>query len=257
MIRVTIYNEYIQEQMDRRRFDFQRDWGEDGVQMAAQRAKEILLAHPSGAIHGTLKELLEECEDVRVCHIATLEDAEQGLSEAVLEDTDVLLWWAHVAHERLPDAVAARVRDQVQRGMGVIFLHSAHLCKPMGLLLGTSCTLRWREGDQERLWCCNPAHPIARGVSPCVFLEEEEMYGEFFDIPTPDELVFLGGFRGGEVFRSGCVWNRGYGRVFYFQPGHETNRAYSHPEVRRILQNAVHYLARPELRQQRLECLAV
>ena len=63
------------------------------------------------------------------------------------------------------------------------------------------------------------------------------MYGEFFDIPKPDELVFIGGFSGGEVFRSGCVWNRGYGKVFYFQPGHETYRSYYDPDIRRIIQN--------------------
>ena len=257
MIRATIYNEYVQERTDAASLDFLQGWGEEAIRGIAGRAGEVLRAHPAGAIHATLKQALEECDDIRVRHIATLEHVEQELSEEVLADTDVLLWWGHLAHEQVPDAVAMRVRDHVQRGMGVIFLHSAHMCKPMGLLLGTSCTLRWREGDQERLWCCAPAHPIARGVAPCVFLEEEEMYGEFFDIPTPDELIFLGAFRGGEVFRSGCVWNRGYGKVFYFQPGHETYRSYFHPDVRRILQNAVRYLAHPELRRDRLECLAV
>ena len=255
MIRVTIYNEYVQEQMDRRVFPFQRDWGE-GLRVMAERAPRIRAVHTDGAIHGTLRALAEELEEVQVRHIATLEDVEQTLTEEVLQDTDVLLWWGHIAHEQVPDPVAQRVRDHVLQGMGVIFLHSAHMCKPMSLLLGTSCTLRWREDEQEHLWCCAPAHPIAQGVSPCIFLEEE-MYGEYFDIPTPDELVFLGGFRGGEVFRSGCVWNRGYGKVFYFQPGHETNPSYLHPEIRRILQNAIQYLARPQVRRGKLECLAV
>ncbi|MGM9537939.1 MAG: ThuA domain-containing protein [Candidatus Onthomonas sp.] len=223
----------------------------------AEHAGEIRAAQEGGTIHDTLKRLVEEAPDVVVCHIATLEMPECGLTEQVLEDTDVLIWWSHIAQEQVPFEIAARVRDHVQRGMGVIFLHSAHLCRPMQLLLGTSCTLRWRENDCERLWCCNPAHPIAKNVPVCVWLEHEEMYGEYFDIPKPDELVFIGGFDGGEVFRAGCVWNRGWGKVFYFQPGHETCRSYFNPHIRKIIQNAVQYLADPEQRQEKIECLSV
>lgn len=257
MIRVTIYNEYVQERLGERRFSFQENWGEEGIRHMAERAREIAAAHEGKAIHDTLKALLEECQDVEVRHIAHLELPECGLTEEVLQDTDVLLWWSHLAQEQVPDEVAFRVRDHVQRGMGVMFLHSAHMCKPMRYLLGSSCTLRWREGDSEHLWCCNPAHPIARGVPECIWLEQEEMYGEFFDIPTPDELIFIGSFGGGEVFRSGCVWNRGYGKIFYFQPGHETYRSYFQEDVRRIIQNGVHYLYHPELRREKLDCLAV
>ena len=257
MIRITVYNEFVQEQLKTKKFDFQKDWGEESVRWGAERAEEIARAHEGGAIHDTLKKIFEECEDLKVCHTATLETQEEGLSEEVLRDTDVLVWWAHIAHDQVSDEIARRVRDHVQKGMGVIFLHSAHMCKPMAELLGTSCTLRWREGDSERLWCCNPTHPIAKGVPECIFLEEEEMYGEYFDIPKPDELVFIGGFGGGEVFRSGCVWNRGYGKVFYFQPGHETYRSYFQPDIRRILQNAAHYTANPEMRLEKLECLPV
>lgn len=235
MLKVTIWNEYVQDKIDER----------------------IREAHNGGTIHDTLKGIMEECDDIRVQHVVTQDMPECGLTEEVLEDTDVLLWWAHVAHDQVPYAIAMRVREHVQRGMGIIFLHSAHLCRPMQLLLGSSCTLRWREGDKELIWCCNPAHPIAKGVQQGIYLEREEMYGEFFDIPEPDELVFISAFGGGEVFRSGCVWNRGYGKVFYFQPGHETNRSYFHPEVRKIIQNAVRYLARPELRRERMECLPV
>ena len=256
MIRVTIWNEFVQEQLGNRKFDFQKSWGEEGIRHMAERAGVITQVH-GGAIHDTLRTLFEECPDVEVRHIAHLEMPECGLTEEVLEDTDVLVWWSHLAHDQVPWEVAARVRDHVQRGMGVMFLHSSHMCRPMQLLLGTSCTLRWREGDHEHLWCCSPAHPIAENVPVCTYLEEEEMYGEFFDIPEPDELIFIGGFGGGEVFRSGCVWNRGWGRVFYFQPGHETNRSYFNPDIRTIMKNAVHYLARPELRRGKIECLAV
>lgn len=257
MIRVTIFNEYVQEQFSVEKFPFLKDWPEDAIRLMTERASEIREAHEGGAIHDTLKNLVQECDDVEVRHIANVEMPENGLTEEVLSDTDVLLWWAHLAHEQVSDEVSKRVRDHVQRGMGVIFLHSAHMCKPMCDLLGTSNTLRWQEGQSEHLWCCSPAHPIAKGVPVCIWLEEEEMYGEYFDIPSPDELIFIGGFSGGEVFRSGCVWNRGYGKVFYFQPGHETYRSYFQPDIRRIIQNAVHYLANPEMRGQKLECIPV
>ena len=257
MIRVTIYNEFIQEQLNKKRFPFQESWGEDSIRHMSMRADEIAAAHEGGAIHDTLKNLVNEEEDMEVRHLACLEMPEHGLTEEVLSDTDVLLWWSHVAQEAVSDEAARRVRDHVQRGMGVLFLHSAHMCKPMRELLGTSCTLRWREGDSEHLWCCNPAHPIARGVPECIWLEKEEMYGEFFDIPSPDELIFIGGFSGGEVFRSGCVWNRGYGKVFYFQPGHETYRSYFNPDIRRIIRNGIRYISNPECRQEKLDCLPV
>jgi trehalose utilization protein len=65
------------------------------------------------------------------------------------------------------------------------------------------------------------------------------MYGEVFDVPAPDELVFVSWFTGGEVFRSGCCYTRGRGRIFYFRPGHETHASYHHPDVRRVIANAV------------------
>ena len=67
------------------------------------------------------------------------------------------------------------------------------------------------------------------------------MYGEYFDIPAPDELVFLSTFSGGEVFRSGCCFLRGKGRIFLFSPGHETYPVYHQAEVRRVLANAVRW----------------
>ena len=64
------------------------------------------------------------------------------------------------------------------------------------------------------------------------------MYGEPFGIPKPDEQVFISWFEGGEVFRSGCCWKRGAGKVFYFSPGHETHPIYRHPKVQLVLRNA-------------------
>lgn len=166
----------------------------------------------------------------------------------LLGETDVLLWWGHIYHENVSDEVVSAVRDRVQRGMGLIVLHSGHMSKPLRALLGTSCTLKWREaGELERLWCVCPGHPIAAGLGEYVDIPQEEMYGEFFDIPVPDELVYVGWFRGGEVFRGGCVFHRGRGKVFYFNPGHETYPTYRIPEVRRLLAQAADYLAPKEI----------
>ncbi len=258
MIRVTVWNENVQEQgvkslppelLEKMAGgDAQAKFIHDFLEKSAQ---EIKVVHPNG-IHNTLKEILEEEEDITV-RTVTLDMPECGLTQEVLDDTDVLVWWAHIAHERVPDEIVARVKDAVLRGMGFIPLHSAHQCKPLQALLGTSGSLGWREGDRSRVWCVNPTHPIAKGIPAYIDLPEEEMYSEFFDIPQPDEQVFISWYAGGEVFRSGNVWYRGYGRIFYFQPGHETNRSYFIPEVRQIIKNAVRWAA-PTMRREKIDC---
>ncbi|HYH18168.1 MAG TPA: ThuA domain-containing protein [Azospirillum sp.] len=182
---------------------------------------------------------------------ATLDEPEHGLTEARLADTDVLVWWGHKAHAEVDDAVAARVRRRVlEHGMGFVPLHSAHVSKPFLALMGTGCFLKYRvAGERERLWVVDPGHPIAAGIADVIEIEREEMYGEPFDVPPPDELVFISWFQGGEVFRSGCAWRRGLGRVFYFRPGHETFPTYHHPDVRRVILNAVRWAAPPAGRQ--------
>lgn len=161
----------------------------------------------------------------------------------LLEQTDVLVWWGHTLHSFVSEEVVNAIHSRVLCGMGLIALHSAHISKIFKKLMGTSCTLKWREDDtNERLWCVNPNHPICKGVGEYVDLPKEEMYGEFFDIPTPDELIYLGWFKGGEVFRAGCVFNRGRGKVFYFNPGHETYPTFKNKDIKRILKNASKYL---------------
>jgi trehalose utilization protein len=111
--------------------------------------------------------------------------------------------------------------------------------------------LRWREANElERIWIVNPSHPIAAGLpvnaeadAEHFELPQTEMYGEFFDIPQPDELVFISWFEGGEVFRSGCTFQRGAGRIFYFRPGHETYPIYYDLNVKRVLANSVLWAA--------------
>lgn len=223
MIKVTVFNEFLHERTD----------------------ENVRAVYPQG-IHGCIKEFLESDEiSVRT---VTLLDEECGLTQEVLDDTDVLIWWGHMAHHEVPDAVAQRVQAAVLAGMGIIFLHSGHHSKPFRLLMGTSCNLTWREdGDYERVWTVNPAHPIARGIGRFIYLPHEETYGEPFVIPEPDETVFIGGYEHGEVFRSGVTYRRGNGRVFYFQPGHETFPTYKIPEVQTVIRNAV-YWAKPEYR---------
>jgi trehalose utilization protein len=177
-----------------------------------------------------------------VVRTATLDDPAHGLPADVLAATDVLLWWGHKAHEEVRDEVAASVQARVLDGMGLIALHSAHFSKPFKRLMGTSCDLKWRvAGERERLWVVAPGHPIAEGLPERIELEPEEMYGEPFDVPAPEELVLVSWFQGGEVFRSGCCWRRGLGRIFYFRPGHETYSSYHHPQVQRVILNAVRW----------------
>ena len=171
------------------------------------------------------------------------EQAEHGLPAEVLDATDVLIWWGHDAHEDVADDIVDRVVDRVHDGMGLVVLHSGHYSKPFRRLMGTRCTLEWRHDDRETVWTVAPGHPIAAGIPSSFVIPEQEMYGEFFDVPPPEELVFISSFGGGEVFRSGCCWTRGRGRIFYFSPGHETNPVYHQPEVRRVIANAVRWVS--------------
>ena len=215
-IRVTVWNEHVHERED----------------------EAVRAVYPEG-IHEVVAAALRDLEgDALEVQTATLQDPGHGLDG--LDDTDVLVWWGHAAHDQVPDEAAARVQRRVLDGMGLVVLHSAHLSKPFVRLMGTSCHLRWREADdREVVWTVAPSHPIARGVPPVFVIPKQEMYGEYFDIPAPDELVFLSSFSGGEVFRGGCCFRRGRGRIFYFSPGHETYPVYRQPEVRRVIANGV------------------
>ena len=175
---------------------------------------------------------------------ATQDQPENGLTSELLESTDVLMWWGHMAHDQVKDETVERVYQRVMGGMGLIVLHSAHFSRIFKRLMGTSCNLKWREiGEKERLWVVNPGHPIAAGLGEYFELEHEEMYGELFDIPAPDELVLVSWFAGGDVFRSGCCFYRGMGKIFYFRPGHETYPTYHNPHVLQVLYNSVMWAA--------------
>jgi trehalose utilization protein len=217
-------------------------WGEN---VHERRNPAVAKIYPDG-MHTAIAEGLRLSGDDLVVSTATLQEPEHGLSEARLRETDVLTWWGHLAHDAVNDAVVERVHKRVLEGMGIVVLHSGHFSKIFKRLLGTACSLTWREADEkERLWVCNPGHPIAAGIDRCFELPAEEMYGEPFAIPPPDEQVFISWFEGGEVFRSGNCWLRGNGRIFYFRPGHETYPTYLDRNVRRVIANAVRW-ARPQ-----------
>ncbi len=203
---------------------------------------EARVSYPEG-MNAALEAFLKtENEVTTIVH--SKDDDGSALTEEILKNTDVLVWWGHWYHGGVSDRVVDMVVDFVNRGMGFIALHSAHESKPFRRLVGTSGALSWREmGENERLWVIEHAHPITKGIDKYIDIPHEEMYGEPFSIPAPDELLFISWFRGGEVMRSGCVFNRGYGKIFFFRPGHETLPTYLIPEIQRVVLNAVKYVA--------------
>jgi len=219
-IRVTVWNEFRHEKQD----------------------EEVKRIYPEG-IHIVIAKHLNTQKGI-TARTATLDEPENGITDEVLNDTDVLIWWAHMAHNEVSDKVVEKIKGRVLEGMGLICLHSAHLSKIFRSLMGTKCSLRWRElGEKERLWNVEASHPITEGIGEYFELPHTEMYGERFDIPTPDKLIFISWFEGGEVFRSGCVWERGHGRIFYFRPGHETYPIYYDENVVKVIINAVRWTA--------------
>jgi len=229
-IKVTVWNEY----KDR------------------QKSPEVTSVYPEG-LHKTIADFLNRDPGISArCSIIT--DTEQGLTEEILDTTDVLIWWGHMHHDEVQDSYVERVISRVQRGMGIVFLHSAHRSKPFMRLMGTTGYLAWREAEEKsRVWTVSPAHPIADGIPGQFLLEHEEMYSEPFGIPEPDSTVFISWFEGGNVFRSGVTFQREYGRIFYFQPGHETYPTYHNPQVQRVITNAVKW-AKPAVKVDSRDC---
>jgi trehalose utilization protein len=217
-IKLTIWNEYRHEKLE----------------------EKIKKVYPKG-IHEALAKFFRKRPGIAV-QTATLDEPEHGLTEKMLKNTDVLIWWGHMAHGEVRDEIVDRVQKRVLEGMGLIVLHSGHHSKIFRRLMGTSCNLKWRESDdKEILWVTNPNHPITQGIGSHIILEAEEMYGEFFDIPEPTELLFTSWFAGGEVFRSGATWARGKGKIFYFQPGHESYPTFYNPNILKVIENAVRW----------------
>lgn len=214
-------------------------WGENRHEQVEPHVAEIYPDGMHNAIRTGIEAWLGDRAEVTT---ATLDDPEHGLTAEVLAHTDVLIWWGHAAHAEVADEVVERVHHEVLSGMGLVVLHSGHWSKIFTKLMGTTCTLRWRsENDRELVWTVNPTHPIARGIPHPIEIPAQEMYGEQFDIPTPDELVFISSFSGGEVFRSGCTFRRGNGKIFYFSPGDQDFPVYHHPDVLHVIANGVEW----------------
>lgn len=218
MIKVTVWNEFRHEQTD----------------------EAVKAVYPEG-IHEALASFLIEDFEVSM---ATLDQPDHGLTRDVLDNTDVLLWWGHMAHDEVKDEIVDRVHQRVLDGMGLIVLHSGHFSKIFQKLMGTSCNLKWREdGLSARVWNVNPSHEITAGIGEWIDLDQEEMYGEHFDVPAPDELIFITGYPNGEVFRGGMTYRRGNGKIFYFHPGHETYPTYYQQPIQQVIKNAVNWAA--------------
>ncbi len=220
MIRVLIWNEFCHEQTN----------------------ENVKAIYPDG-IHNCIREFLGSNEEFLI-RTATLDQENIGLSDEILENTDVLIWWAHIRHNDVPDEWVEKIYNRVQAGMGFIALHSAHHSKIFRKLMGTTGNLQWRESrDYERLWNIAPNHPVMKGVPEYFELDGEETYGERFDIPTPDDLLMIGWYSGGEVFRSVCTFTRGLGRILYVQPGHETFPTFKNQHIQKIITNGVYWAA--------------
>src|SRR5215813_9528565 len=215
-------------------------WNEGRHEKKNPKVSEI---YPKG-MHEAIASHLRKVAGLEV-RTAVLDDPEHGLSEDVVNSTDVFVWWGHLAHQDVDDKIVERVQKRVLSGAGIVVLHSGHFSKIFKKLMGTSCDLKWREEKNEReiLWVTRPGHPIVEGIEDHFILPREEMYGEFFDIPEPDCTFLISSFGGGEVFRSGCTWTRGAGKVAYFRPGHETFPTYHDKNVLRIIENAVRWAA--------------
>ena len=213
-------------------------WSDDAAGAALEGAAAAL--HPHGIAATLATVVREQLGEAAVVTTAGLHEPDQGLPEERLAAADVLVWWAHEEHDAVAEETVDRVHRHVLDGLGLVVLHSGHHAKVFRRLMGTSGNLSWREGgDEELIWTLDPTHPIAAGVEQPIRLGRHEMYGEPFDIPAPDALVFVSAFSGGEVLRSGCCFKRGGGRIFYFSPGHESDPVYDHPQIRRVVGNAV------------------
>ncbi len=217
-LNVTVWNEFVHEIKD----------------------DEVKAVYPDG-IHSVIADFLKKCLAITNVRTATLREPEHGLTDEVLNDTDVMVWWGHMAHQEVSDEIVEKVYNRVMAGMGLIVLHSGHASKIFKRLMGTNTqTLRWRhEGEKERCWMIERSHPITAGVGEYIEIPQSEMYGEYFGIPTPDELLCVSWYEGGEIFRSGCTFKCGFGKLFYFSPGHETFPIYYMPQVQQIITNAV------------------
>ena len=214
------------------------------------RYEPVKSVYPDG-MHETIADAFRGFPEFEVIHIATQDMPEHGLTSDVLEKTDVLVWWSHLDNPQFDDDVSDRVIKRiVEGGMGFLCLHSSIFSKPwqkiLGIFIDAGAWGRFRtmpKGEKQRVWVTAPGHPITAGLGEYVEIPQDEMYGEPQLMPGPDRTVFISWWEGGDVGRSGCVFERGRGKLFQFTPGHEEFPIYYQEEVRLIMRNAVKFLA--------------
>ena len=208
-----------------------------------EKTKEAVKAIYPDGLHAYLKSKLE-CDDIKIT-LAALDDPNQGITDELLDNTDVLMWWGHAYHKEVDDELVEKIRQRVYAGMGFLPLHSAHHSKPFQHIIGCTGNLRWGRNQKAIVWNLAPWHPIAQGV-PMSFQLTEELYSEPFYIPKPDEIIFSTWFEDGNIFRGGITYRRGLGKIFYFHTGHESVESLKNENVQRIIKNAIYWCAPDE-----------
>lgn len=199
-------------------------------------------------VNTAIAEGLQPLKDWQII-TASITDPDQGLSDDLLNSTSVLIWWGHQKHGDVKDELVAKIVRRVKEGgMGFIATHSAHYSKPLKALLGTNCGWKYYTDDGARvdLIVKSPKHPIAKGVKNFT-VPKTERYGDPFEVPPAETVVFDGIYTlpngTKENAQQGMTWSVGKGRVFYFQPGHESYPIYFQEEIRHIFRNGVQWAA--------------
>ncbi len=199
--------------------------------------------YPTG-ISGALAEHLNQQKGFEA-KTAQLTDAESGLPEAALAQTDVLVWFGHKKHGEVPDEIVDRVVKHIrERGMGFVGLHSTHFSKVLKKALGA--TGAWSSykklGQPEQMWVVSPKHPIAKGVTDFA-IPKEEIYTEPFEVPEPEAVIVEGTWPSGHRNREVMVWTLDKGRFVYIRAGHEEYPIYFMPPMQTLVRNSILWAA--------------
>ena len=190
--------------------------------------------YPKG-MHEAIASHLRNNKDLQV-KTATLDEVDHGLGGDLLDNTDVIVWWGHVAHGDVKDEIVNKVHERVLQGMGIVVLHSGHFSKIFKKLMGTTCDLKWREDDNEReiLWVTRPGHPIVEGIQDFdVCSEQYYMHTDPSNrtLATTEFPLASGPHVPNGRFDMPVVWTRSYGKgkVFYNSLGHQESIVESEP----------------------------
>jgi trehalose utilization protein len=199
--------------------------------------------YPNG-ISGALADYLNKQSEFEA-KTATLDDPDNGVSESVLGQTDVVIWFGHKKHAQVPDVAVDRIDKHVkERGMGFIALHSSHYSKALKKLLNAagSWSSYVNHGKPEQMWIVLPGHPIAEGVTDFT-IPQTEIYTEPFAVPEPESVVVEGTWESGHRGREVMTWSLGKGRLVYIRAGHEEYPIYFMPQMQKLVANSAKWAA--------------